>query len=219
MKKNIILVGAPGSGKGTQAQKLITDFGLVQISTGDILRAAVKAGTELGAKAKGFMNAGKLVPDDLIIGLIRERMAEDDVKNGVILDGFPRTLPQAEALDGLLKELSEPLSKVVAIDVPREVIKERITGRRSCRNCGAVYHVKFSPPPQEGVCGRCGAADLYQRDDDREDKVDVRLDAYEAQTAQVIPYYADQGLVAHVDGNQSPDDVYGAVRREVETAG
>jgi adenylate kinase len=219
VKRNIILVGAPGSGKGTQAQLLIRDLGLVQISTGDILRAAVKAGTELGQKAKGYMDAGQLVPDELIIGLIRERMAQDDVKSGVILDGFPRTLPQAEALDRLLEEVGEPLSRVIAIDVPVEVIKERITGRRSCRNCGAVYHVEFNPPPESGACGRCGASDLYQRDDDREDKVSVRLDAYAAQTEKVIPYYADQGLVAHVDGNQSPEDVYAAVRREVEAAG
>lgn len=214
-KKNVILVGPPGSGKGTQAQRLIADLGLVQISTGDILRAAVKAGTELGRKAKDFMDAGQLVPDDLIIGLIRERMQEDDVKRGVILDGFPRTVPQAEALDALLNEMGEPLTRVVAIDVPREVIRERITGRRSCRNCGAVYHVKFSPPAKDGVCDRCGATELYQRDDDKPEKVDVRLDAYAAQTAQVIPYYEKRRLVGHVDGDQSPDAVYEAVRSEV----
>lgn len=213
--KNIILVGAPGSGKGTQAQRLIADEGLVQISTGDILRAAVKAGTVLGCQAKSYMDAGQLVPDDLIIGLIRERMKADDVQQGVILDGFPRTVPQAEALDRLLEELGERIHRVVAIDVPREAIKRRITGRRSCRNCNAVYHVEFSPPKRDMVCDRCGAQDLYQRDDDTPQKVDVRLDAYEAQTAQVIPYYERQGLVRHVDGDRSPDEVYEALREEV----
>jgi len=213
--KNVILVGPPGSGKGTQAQRLIADLGLVQISTGDILRAAVKAGTELGQKAKDFMDAGQLVPDDLIIGLIRERMQADDVKSGVIFDGFPRTVPQAEALDALLDGMGEPISRVVAIDVPREVIRERITGRRSCRSCGAVFHVEFSPPAKDGVCDRCGATDIYQRDDDKPEKVDVRLDAYAAQTAQVIPYYEARQLVGHVDGNQSPNAVYEAVRGEV----
>lgn len=214
-RKNVILVGAPGSGKGTQAQKLTAEFGLVQISTGDILRAAVKAGTPLGTQAKSYMDAGELVPDALIIDLIRDRMKQDDVQSGVILDGFPRTVPQAEALDSLLEEMGEPITRVLAIDVPRDVIEERITGRRSCRNCGAVYHVKFSPPSTEGVCDRCGSTDLYQRDDDKADKVGVRLDAYERQTAQVIPYYEQRGLVRHVDGNQSPDDVYQAVRNEV----
>lgn len=214
-KKNVILVGPPGSGKGTQAQRLIEDFGLVQISTGDILRAAVKAGTELGQQAKSYMDAGQLVPDELIIGLIRERMQKDDVKNGVILDGFPRTVPQAEALDALLDEMGEPLTRVVAIEVPRDVIRERITGRRSCRKCGAVYHVKFSPPSKDNVCDRCGSTEIYQRDDDKPEKVDVRLDAYEAQTAKVIPYYEKRRLVGHVDGHQSPDAVYEAVRSEV----
>jgi len=214
-KINVVLVGAPGSGKGTQAQKLIADLGLVQISTGDILRSAVKAGTELGQRAKRYMDAGELVPDDLIIGLIRERMREDDVGNGVILDGFPRTVAQAEALDALLRDLGEPLTRVVAIDVPRDAIKRRITGRRSCRDCGAVYHVEFSPPATDGVCDRCGGTDLYQRDDDTEAKVDVRLDAYDRQTAQVIPYYEAQGLVGRVDGDRPPEDVYAEVRRMV----
>jgi len=205
---NLILVGAPGSGKGTQAKRLVEELGVPQISTGDILRAAVRDKTELGNKAQGFMDSGKLVPDDLIIDLIRERMKQDDAQAGFILDGFPRTVPQAEALDALLEEAERPLAQVVALDVPREDIRDRITGRRSCANCGAVYHVSFSPPKQEGVCDRCGAAQLYQRDDDKPEKVDVRLDAYEAQTSLVIPFYEKQGIVRHVDGNRAPDVVF-----------
>ncbi len=211
----LVLVGAPGSGKGTQAQHLIRDMGLVQISTGDILRRAVRAGTELGEQAKTFMESGKLVPDELIIQLIEERLGYDDVSKGFILDGFPRTVAQAEALDELLGEHSTPLTRVLAIDVPRDVIAERITGRRTCGNCGAVYHAKYSPPQRDGICDRCGSTAIYQREDDQADKVSVRLDAYDRQTAQVIPYYENRGLVTHIDGDRSPEDVYEDVRRVV----
>ena len=208
---NLILVGAPGSGKGTQAQRLVEKLGIPQISTGDMLRASVRQGTELGLAAKKFMDAGKLVPDDVIIGLIEERLKEADAKKGFVLDGFPRTVAQAEALDRMLAETGTRIDKVVVIEVPDELIVERITGRRSCKNCGAVYHVKFSPPKKDGVCDKCGASQLYQRDDDTEKAVRVRLKAFADQTAAVIPHYAKQGLVAKVDGSKSPDEVYRGV--------
>lgn len=214
--KNLILVGAPGSGKGTQAKRLVEQYGVPQISTGDILRAAVRDRTELGTKAKGFMQAGQLVPDELIIDLINERLSEPDAQPGFILDGFPRTVPQAEALDRLLERTNRPLHRVLAIDVPRSAIVDRITGRRSCANCGAVYHVTFAPPPADGRCTKCGANQIFQREDDTEAKVNVRLDAYEAQTAAVIPHYEARGLVRRVNGDQAPDAVFTAITREIE---
>lgn len=205
---NLILVGAPGSGKGTQAHRLVEKYSIPQISTGDMLRAAVRDGTELGKEAKKFMDAGNLVPDDVIVGLIEERLKQGDTDKGFILDGFPRTLAQAAALDGMLEKTGTDLHRVVVIEVPDEVIVERITGRRSCKNCGAVYHVKFSPPQKDGICDKCGSDQLYQRSDDTEEKVRVRLDAYADQTAAVIPHYEQKGLVRRVDGNRSPDEVF-----------
>jgi adenylate kinase len=216
---NLVLVGAPGSGKGTQAKELVERYRAPQISTGDILRAAVREGTELGKKAQGFMKAGELVPDDLIIDLIRDRLSQPDTEHGFILDGFPRTVPQAEALAGMLKETGRPLTRVVAIDVPREAIIHRITGRRTCANCGNVYHVEFAPPPADGVCTRCGANQIIQRDDDREEAVKVRLDAFEASTAQVIPFYEAAGLLERVDGDRAPADVTQAIVAVLEGAG
>jgi adenylate kinase len=208
---NLILVGAPGSGKGTQAQRLVDQFGIPQISTGDMLRAAVRAGTSLGVEAGKLMDAGKLVPDDVIIGLIEERLKAEDTKKGFVMDGFPRTVAQAQALDRMLDRSGTRLDRVVVIDVPDELIVERITGRRSCKSCGAVYHVKFSPPKREGICDRCGSDQLFQRDDDTESAVRVRLKAFADQTAAVIPHYQQQGLVARVDGARSPDEVYRGV--------
>lgn len=209
---NLILVGAPGSGKGTQAALLIERRGLTQISTGDILRQAVKEGTELGMQAKRFMDAGELVPDGLIVGLIRERLAKGGLERGFVLDGFPRTLAQAEALSRMLSESKTSIHRVLVIDVPEEAIVERIVGRRSCTSCGNVHHVKFSPPKKDGICDRCGNA-LVQRADDQEDKVRVRLRAFAGQTAEVIPYYERQGLVARIDGQQAPDAVYKGIER------
>ena len=208
----LILIGAPGSGKGTQAKRLIDRFGLVQISTGDILRAAVKAGTELGSQAKSFMDEGKLVPDDLIIGLIEERLTSSD---GWVLDGFPRTLAQAEALDAMLEKLGQKLTHVVVLDVPDEDIVERIVGRRSCPACGNVHHVTFSPPKVDGACDKCGT-ELVQRTDDTEQKVRVRLAAYTAETEAVIPYYATRDLVHRLDGQKRPDEVHAAVAATLE---
>jgi adenylate kinase len=212
---NLILVGAPGSGKGTQAKRLQQEYGIPQISTGDMLRAAVRAGSELGKQASSYMNAGKLVPDPLLVNLIRHRIQEPDASHGFVLDGFPRTVPQAEALDEMLTEQDRSLTRVVVMDVPDAEIVERISGRRTCANCGATFHVQFSPPEKEGVCDVCGAVQLHQREDDREEKVRTRLDAYRDQTAAVIPYYAAQGLVGTIDGNQAPEQVTEAIRDQI----
>jgi adenylate kinase len=218
--KNLILVGAPGSGKGTQAQRLVEKYGIPQISTGDMLRAAVRAGTQLGIEAKKFMDAGKLVPDDVIIGLIEERLKADDTRKGFVMDGFPRTVAQAEALDAMLRKTGTRIDRVVVIDVPDAAIIERITGRRSCKSCGAVYHVKFSPPKQAGICDKCRSDQLYQRSDDTEEAVRVRLKAFADQTEPVIGYYQRGGKqgprVAKVDGARSPDDVFRSVEEAVE---
>lgn len=208
----LILVGAPGSGKGTQAQRLLEVYGAKQISTGDILRQAVKDGTTLGAQAKGFMNEGKLVPDQLIIDLIRETLGKGGFTGGWVLDGFPRTLAQAKALDGMLTTLDETLGHVIVLDVPREMLLERIVGRRSCPGCGNVHHVKFSPPQKDGVCDRCGTG-LVQRPDDTEEKATTRQNAFEAQTAEVIPHYEAKGIVTRIDGTASPDDVFRALEK------
>lgn len=217
-KLNIILIGAPGSGKGTQSQLLIDRHRLPQISTGDILRQAVKAGTKLGVAAKEYMNQGKLVPDELIVGLIEERLGHSEYARGFILDGFPRTLAQAEALETLLARIGERIHKVIVLDVPDEVIFERIVGRRTCTSCGNVHHVKFSPPKRPGVCDRCGAA-LVQRPDDSEEKARVRLAEFQAANAQVIPYYDRRGLVVRVDGQAAPETVFGEIGRALGVGG
>jgi len=209
--KNLILVGPPGSGKGTQAKQLVEAYGIPQVSTGDMLRQAIKDGTELGAKAKRFMDAGKLVPDDLILGLIEELFQKSAYQKGWILDGFPRTLAQAQALSSMLERQNVRVSHVVELEVDPEAIVERIVGRRSCPSCGNVHHIKFSPPKTEGVCDRCGNT-LVQRSDDTEEKVRVRLDAYRAQTSEVIPYFEKLGLVHKVDGDSSPAEVQKAIR-------
>ncbi|MDR2869832.1 MAG: adenylate kinase, partial [Deferribacteraceae bacterium] len=191
MKKNILFIGAPGSGKGTQSEYIIKDFGVVQISTGDILRAAVKAGTELGKLAKQYMNEGKLVPDEVIIGVMKERLQEPDTKNGVIFDGFPRTVPQAVALDEMLKGLDMELTHVVSLEVPDKLIYERITGRRSCPTCGRVYHTKFNPAT-DNKCADDGT-ELVQRSDDTEETLSKRLKVYHESTAILKPYYEKRG--------------------------
>jgi adenylate kinase len=216
--RNIILVGAPGSGKGTQAKLLLEKHGLPQLSTGDILRQAVKDGTELGRKAKGFMDAGRLVPDELMIGLIKERLVQPAYEDGWVLDGFPRTLAQAQALHATLDAVGKKVERVVVIDVPEEAIVERIAGRRSCTNDGSVFHVKFSPPKSTGVCDQCGAP-LVQRADDAEEKVRVRLKAFADQTSEVIPYYARQDLVRRVNGERAPEAVALDIERALSAGG
>ena len=199
----IVLVGPPASGKGTQAKILVDRLGVPQISTGDMLRAARTAGTTLGKEADTFMSVGKLVPDEVVIGLVRERLAADDAKKGFILDGFPRTVPQAEALERLLAGLGQGIDHVVQIDVPRALLTERATLRRTDVRTGQIYHLKYNPPPPGAV--------LEHRDDDREDKVNTRLDQYEAMTAALLPHYSAKGLLRRIDGTGSPQEVTGRV--------
>lgn len=210
---NVVLLGAPGAGKGTQGALLAERSGAVRISTGDLLRDAVRRGTPLGQKAKGYMDAGELVPDDVILGLVREVLTGGEVERGFILDGFPRTLRQAEALDGLLAELGRPLDAVVVIEVPDDVLVKRLSGRRSCPKCGAVYNVYFEPPREAGVCDACGSA-LVERADDDAATVRRRLEVYREQTEPLIAYY-ERGTtpVYRVDGNQPVEDVQRALRR------
>ena len=202
----MILVGPPGAGKGTQAARLIATFNIPHISTGEMLRAAVTEGTELGAKADAFMKGGQLVPDDLVIAMVVERLGKSDCSAGFMLDGFPRTRPQAEALDAQLAKAGIGLDVVLLIDVPDELIVERITGRRSDPETGAIYHLKFNPPPAE-VAGR-----LVQREDDTEEACIKRLEKYHSETTPVIPFYEEKGLVRRVDGNAAPDAVTERIR-------
>lgn len=203
----IILIGAPGSGKGTQAQRLSASQGIPQVSTGDLLREAVKAGTELGQRASKAMDSGQLVSDDIVLGIIKERLAEADAQQGFVLDGFPRNIPQAEALDTVLEELATPLDGVVLMDVDFNILLKRITGRRSCSDCGRVYNVHTSPPAKEGVCDACGGQ-LTQRVDDNEETVANRLKVYESETAPLVAFYEKRNLLRVVDAQGDIDDVY-----------
>ena len=206
----IILVGPPGAGKGTQAEKIVAKYNVAHLSTGDILRANVKAGTELGKKAKSFMDAGALVPDDVIVGMMRGRLAEDDCKNGFILDGFPRTVPQAEALDSLLAEMGIKLDGVILLDVDDDTVVERLCGRRMCKKCGRIFHVSFKPSTKGDLCDVCGG-ELYQRDDDKESVIRQRLAVYHSQTAPRVDYYGKAGLLLRVPGAEAGDKVLGHI--------
>jgi adenylate kinase len=211
----LILLGAPGAGKGTVAKMLTAIDGSVQISTGDILRGAVKDGTDLGKKAKGYMDAGDLVPDDLILGIMAERLQQDDCKAGFLLDGFPRTIPQAEALKGMLSELGIELDAAVNLDVPREVILDRLTTRRTCSNpeCQEIYNVKSKPPKVEGVCDKCGSP-VIQRDDETEEAISKRLDTYNEKTAPLADFYRGEGLLLDVNATSS-DAVVAAIKEKL----
>ena len=202
----IILMGAPGAGKGTQAAKLVKKYGIPQISTGDMFRAAVKDGTALGKKASEYMSAGKLVPDEVTIGIVRERLSKSDCERGFILDGFPRTVAQAEALGKILAELGKGLTAVLNVNVPSSDLIERAIGRRICKSCGATYHVKFNAPLVENVCDACGG-ELYQRADDTAETMANRLAVYENSTRPLIDYYKGLGLYAEIDGRQTIDKV------------
>ena len=204
---NIILLGAPGAGKGTQAKRLEERYQMVQLSTGDMLRAAVASGGELGRQAKAIMDAGQLVPDELVIRMISERIDEPDCAQGFLLDGFPRTTAQAEALDAMLADKGLKLDAVIQIRVDEEALVERITGRFTCANCGTGYHDKFKRPEREGVCDKCGASEFVRRDDDNEETVRKRMEAYRAQTAPILPYYEAQGVLLGVDGMAEIDEV------------
>ena len=205
---NIILLGPPGAGKGTQAQRLQQEQGMVQLSTGDMLRAAVASGTELGKVAKGIMERGELVPDDLIVGLIEDRIAQPDCAKGFILDGFPRTQAQAEALDRMLSASGAKLDRVVEMEVDEAALTERIVGRYSCAKCGAGYHDTFKQPKVQGVCDVCGNKEFTRRKDDNAETVKTRMATYRAQTEPLLPYYGARGVLRKVDGMAPMDTVY-----------
>ena len=201
----IVLLGGPGAGKGTQAQRLVAEYGVAHISTGDLLRAAIKDGTELGNKAKSFMDKGQLVPDDLVIGLVKERLAQDDAQKGFILDGFPRNTAQAVVLDSELSDMGIALDAALLVDVDSAVIVKRLSSRRTCRSCG------YTAPAGVDVCPRCGG-EMYQRDDDKPETIQHRLDVYQTQTAPLVEYYKGHGILKTVNGDQPVDEVYKDVK-------
>ena len=210
--RGIILLGAPGSGKGTQAKKMTTSFAIPQISTGDMLREAVKNGTEMGRRAKVFMDQGGLVPDDVVIGIVRDRLREKDCDKGFILDGFPRTIPQAQALDRTVEELGKEITSVLSLEVDEAEIMERLSGRRTCSGCGAMYHVRFNPPKAEGRCDKC-AGTLLQRDDDKEETIRTRLVNYKKSTEPLIEYYRKTGKVHAVKASGDIDAIFADISR------
>ena len=212
---NLIFLGPPGAGKGTQAKRIEDAYSIIQLSTGDMLRAEVASGSELGQKAKGIMESGGLVPDDLIIDMIRGRIGQDDCKNGFILDGFPRTVPQAEALDVMFADQGLTLDHVIELEVDDEAMVERICGRYTCSKCGQGYHDTFETPAQEGVCDKCGGTEFTRRADDNEDTVRSRLGAYHEQTAPIAAYYRNKGLLKGVDGMAGIDDVTAEIKAQL----
>ncbi|MBL8704098.1 MAG: adenylate kinase [Rhodospirillales bacterium] len=215
----LILLGPPGAGKGTQAKRLSASLGIPQLSTGDMLRAEVKASSALGLKVKAVMDAGKLVSDDILIDLIAHRIDQPDCRKGFILDGFPRSLPQAEALDRMLGERKAKIDRVIELKVDVEALVERIVGRFTCTKCGAGYHDKFHRPKKDGVCDQCGGTEFARRADDKEEKVRTRLDAYTAETAPLLPYYKGRGVLATVDGMASMDAVTRQMSQAIGTVG
>lgn len=214
----ILLMGPPGAGKGTQAERLISEYGIPQISTGDMFRAAVKAGTALGREAKSYMDRGALVPDSVTVGIVKERLSEEDCRKGWILDGFPRTTAQAAALDAMLHDMGITLTAVLNISADKNDLVKRISGRYVCRSCGASFHSEFRPPKVKGVCDTCGG-ELYQRNDDKADTVSQRLAVYETSTKPLIDYYRASGVLYDIDGNQSMEDVYSQIQAVLKKAG
>ncbi|MGB7998879.1 MAG: adenylate kinase [Anaerobacillus sp.] len=204
---NLVLMGLPGVGKGTQAEKIVEKYGIPHISTGDMFRAAIKEGTPLGLKAKEYMDSGNLVPDEVTIGIVRERLGKDDCEKGFLLDGFPRTVAQADALEEILSDLDKKLDYVVNIAVEEDQLMQRLTGRRVCRNCGATYHAVFNPPKEEGVCDKCGG-ELYQRDDDKEETVRTRLEVNKQQQQPLLTFYEGKGYLKTIDGNRDINEVF-----------
>ena len=206
----IIMLGAPGAGKGTQAKMIAERYKLPHISTGDIFRANIKEGTDLGKEAKTYMDEGKLVPDELTVRILLDRVAKDDCKNGYVLDGFPRTIPQAEVLENELDKLNDKVDFAINVDVPDENIINRMSGRRACLKCGATYHIKHVPPKKEGICDVCGS-ELVLRDDDKPETVKKRLDVYHEQTQPLIDFYTKRGILKTVNGDADPRDVFAAI--------
>lgn len=204
---NLVLMGLPGAGKGTQAEKIVAKYDVPHISTGDMFRAAMSEGTELGLQAKSFMDKGELVPDEVTIGIVRERLSKADCEKGFLLDGFPRTVPQAEALENILSELGRTIDYVINIQVDQNILMERLTGRRICKGCGATYHLVFNPPAESGVCGRCGG-ELYQRPDDNEETVQNRLEVNVKQTQPLLDFYEEKGYLKNINGQQHIDQVF-----------
>lgn len=213
----LIMLGAPGAGKGTHALLLSKEYNIPQISTGDILRSHIKNETDLGKKAKKYMDKGLLVPDELVVEIVKKRIQEEDCKEGFILDGFPRTIPQAEALDKALEELAIALDKVVNIDVPDEVIIKRMAGRRVCSNCGASYHIENKKPLKENICDECGS-ELKQREDDKEETVRKRLQVYEEQTKPLIEYYEKRGILLTIEGDGSVEKIGNKIKNTLEVS-
>jgi adenylate kinase len=207
---NLVLMGLPGAGKGTQAEKIVAKYGIPHISTGDMFRAAIKDGTELGLQAKSYMDRGDLVPDEVTIGIVKERLSKDDCEKGFLLDGFPRTVPQAEALENILAELERTIDYVINIDVDKSILMERLTGRRICKDCGSTYHLVFNPPAQENVCDKCGG-ELYQRADDNEATVANRLEVNVKQAQPLLNFYEEKGYLRNINGQKHIDEVFADV--------
>lgn len=213
---NLILMGLPGAGKGTQAERIIAEYKIPHISTGDMFRAAMANETALGLKAKSYMDQGALVPDEVTNGIVKERLAQDDTKDGFLLDGFPRTLDQAKALDQMLKELGKKIDAVIDIHVPEEILVDRLAGRYMCRNCGATYHKVFNPTKVEGTCDRCGGHEFYQREDDKPETVKNRLAINIKSSEPILAYYKEEGLLQSIDGNREIDAVFADVKKIIE---
>ncbi|PLT31348.1 adenylate kinase [Peribacillus deserti] len=208
---NLVLMGLPGAGKGTQAERIVEQYDIPHISTGDMFRAAIKSQTELGLQAKSYMDKGELVPDEVTIGIVRERLSKDDCTKGFLLDGFPRTVAQASALEAILAELERQIDFVINIDVDKNILMERLTGRRICKDCGATYHLVFNPPAKEGVCDRCGG-ELYQRADDNQETVQTRLEVNVKQTQPLLDFYEDKGYLRNINGQQDIDKVFANIQ-------
>lgn len=208
MNKNLIITGLPGAGKGTQAERIVETYNIPHISTGDMFRAAIKNQTALGLEAKAYMDQGNLVPDEVTNGIVKERLAEDDTKDGFLLDGFPRTMDQAQALEQIMIELDRKIDAVINIEVNTDVIKARLSGRVICRNCGATYHKLNHPPKVDGVCDRCGSTDLYQREDDKPETVENRIRVNQEQSQPIIKFYEDKGVLHTVDGEIGIENVF-----------
>lgn len=211
----LVLLGPPGAGKGTQAAQITKRYNIPHISTGDIFRDNIKRGTDLGKKAKEYMDSGLLVPDDIVVSIVKDRLTKDDCKDGFLLDGFPRTVNQAHALDEALNEMSLKLDNVINIDVAKEELIARAIGRRICKGCGATYHIEFNPPKENGKCDVCGE-ELYQRDDDTEETVARRIEVYMEQTKPLIDYYSKKGIIINVDGKQSIEGVFEDIVKSLE---